>query len=206
MGAMDALKRRFEGHEPGLLGAKACYAVLCPLVETPEGLSLLYEVRAASLHRQPGEVCFPGGKMEPGESVLDCALRETEEELAIPRREITVLGTPDFICNQGGFLLRPVLGLVSPAGAAAMRPSPAEVDQTFTIPLAWLAHTPPEVFGYGLTPAVPEGFPYEKLGISPAYRWNRGQVELPVWQYQGHTLWGMTARITRDLVHTPGLI
>ena len=202
----DALRRRFAGHEPVLLDARACYAVLCPLVETEEGLSLLYEVRAAALRRQPGEVCFPGGKVEEDESVTDCALRETEEELSIPRREIELLGMPDFICNQAGFLLRPVLGLVSAAGFAAMRPSPAEVGEAFTVPLSWLARTPPEVLSYELIPALAEDFPYESLGIPRDYRWNRGRVELPVWQYQGHTIWGMTARITRDLANTPGLV
>ena len=72
----EALRRRYAGRAPGLLGAERACAVLCPLVETPEGPSLLYEVRAASL-RQGGEVCFPGGWMEAGEGPVQCALRET---------------------------------------------------------------------------------------------------------------------------------
>ena len=119
---LKILRRRFGGHTPSLLGEKRRYAVLCPLVEREDGLHFLYEVRSRTLS-QGGEVCFPGGRMEPGESPEECALRETEEELAIPAREITLLGTPDFISNQAGFLLRPVLGLVSPRGFAAMRPS-----------------------------------------------------------------------------------
>ena len=55
--ALDALCRRFGGHEPGLLGARREFAVLCPLVEQPDGLHILFEVRAAAL-RQGGEVCF----------------------------------------------------------------------------------------------------------------------------------------------------
>ena len=53
---------------PGLLGATAAYAVLVPVAETAEGLSLLYEVRSPALHHHSGEVCFPGGRMEPGET------------------------------------------------------------------------------------------------------------------------------------------
>ena len=105
-GAFDALRRRFRDHEPGLMGRRHEFAVLCPFVETSEGPHLLFEVRAANL-RQGGEVCFPGGRMEAGESPADCALRETEEELSIPRQEITLFGASDFICNQRGFLLRP---------------------------------------------------------------------------------------------------
>ena len=77
--------RRFYGdHVPTLLEARHEYAVLCPLVERPNGLHLLFEVRSAGVS-QSGETCFPGGQMEPGEAPADCALRETEEELSIPR-------------------------------------------------------------------------------------------------------------------------
>lgn len=198
MEELELLRRRFGGHEPGLLGAPHSYAVLCPLVERPDGLHLLFEVRAANL-RQGGEVCFPGGQRELGESVEDCALRETWEELAIPPAAVTVLGTPDFICNQRGFLLRPVLGLVSAAGFAAMTPSPAEVAETFTAPLAFFRDTEPELYRYDLAPQVPETFPYEAVGIPRNYPWARGQAVVPVWHWQGHVIWGMTARITADI-------
>lgn len=202
MRELERLERRFAHHVPGLLGARHSYAVLCPLVETTEGLSLLFEVRAASLRRQPGEVCFPGGQAEPGEDAAACALRETEEELAIPRGEIRVLGTPDFICNQRGFLLQPVLGVVSAAGFAAMRPSPAEVAEVFTAPLSFFRQTPPQVYTYDLVPTEPENFPYDDIGVGPDYRWSGGKVEVPVWYRQGHAIWGMTARLVRDLVST----
>lgn len=197
--ALEALERRFRDHEPGLLGARYECAVLCPLVERPDGLHLLFEVRAAELS-QGGEVCFPGGRMEPGETAEDCALRETEEELAIPREEVRLLGTPDFIANQAGFLLRPVLGLVSQTGLAALRPSPAEVAEVFTAPLSFFRETPPEPWAYELLPRVPEEFPYEAVGIPRDYQWSRGRVEVPVWYWQGHAVWGMTARMTRDIV------
>lgn len=198
-GAFDALRRRFRDHEPGLMGRRHEFAVLCPFVETSEGPHLLFEVRAANL-RQGGEVCFPGGRMETGESPADCALRETEEELSIPRQEITLFGASDFICNQRGFLLRPILGLVSPAGMAALRPSPAEVADVFTVPLPFFQETSPEVYQYDLLPQVPADFPYEAVGISRDYPWASGQVEVPVWYWQGHAIWGMTARIVRDIL------
>ena len=63
MRELEELRRRFDGHAPGLMGARHSYAVLCPLVERADGLHLLFEVRAAGL-RQGGEVCFPGGRAE----------------------------------------------------------------------------------------------------------------------------------------------
>ena len=89
------MQAAFSGHVPGLLGATAAYAVLVPVAETAEGLSLLYEVRSPALHHHSGEVCFPGGRMEPGETPEHCALRETWEELGIPPEDIRLLGRAD---------------------------------------------------------------------------------------------------------------
>ena len=113
---------------------------------------------------------------------------------------MTLLGTPDFICNQRGFLLRPVLGLVSPAGLAALRPSPAEVAEAFTAPLSFFRETAPDLRRYALVPQVPEDFPYGPVGIPRDYPWSRGQVEIPIWYYQGRAIWGMTARLVKEIV------
>ena len=196
---LDTLCRRYSGHTPGLMGAKHAYAVLCPLVRQEDELHLLFEVRAANL-KQGGEVCFPGGRMETGESPSECALRETEEELSIPRSEVTLLGTPDFICSPRGFLLYPIVGLISSKGMKALRPSPAEVAETFTAPLSFFRETPPELYTYDLLPQIPETFPYEAVGVSRNYPWSSGQVEIPIWHWKNHVVWGLTARIVRELV------
>lgn len=202
MRTAEEFARRWGGHVPGLLGARRSYAVLCPLVESRDGLSLLFEVRAAALGRQPGETCFPGGMAEPGEDARACALRETREELAIPAEEITLLGPLDFICSPAGYLIQPVLGLVSAAGLADMRPSAAEVAETFTVPVSFFADTAPETWTYALEPVPPENFPYDEVGIPADYRWGRGCTEVPVWRYGGHVIWGMTGRMVKTLVST----
>ena len=190
---------RWGGHVPGPMGVRRRFAVLIPLVEAPDGLRLLFEVRAAGL-RQGGEVCFPGGRAEQDESALDCALREARDELSIPREEIRVLGMTDYLLHQRGFLLQPVVGLVSPVGMAALSPSPAEVAEVFTVPADFFRDTEPSLYRYGLTPNIPPDFPYDAIGIGPDYHWGAGEVEVPVWRYEEHVIWGMTARILRDML------
>lgn len=193
------LSAKYSGHVPTLLGVADHYAVLVPLVETEEGDALLFEVRAAHLRRQPGEVCFPGGKMEPGEDPLTCALRETEEELAIPAAAVRPIAQLDVLHQQGGLLLHPVLAQVDAAAVAALRPNPAEVAETFLVPLSFFEAHPPTVYTYPLEPKVGEDFPYDLLGLE-AYPWRGGRVEVPIYCYGGHAIWGMTGRVVRALV------
>ena len=199
MTGADELRRIWGGHIPGLLHASARYAVLCPLIERADGLHVLLEVRAAGL-KQGGEVCFPGGRAEPGESDEACALRETFEELSIPPQEIEIIGKTDFICVPGKSLIQPVLGLVSPAGLKAMVPSCDEVAEVFTVPLHFLRSTKPELYTSQMKVQVQEDFPYKAVGIPRDYRWHDGKAEVPIWYYDGYVIWGMTARILLDIV------
>lgn len=204
MREMDAktLQTLWHGRAPGLLGRKREFAVLCPFVERRDGLHLLFEVRASTLRRQGGQVCFPGGRMEPGETAEQCALRETEEELSIPPCHVQLLGRSDFLCQPGRFFLQPVPGLVDEAGFRALRPSPAEVGEAFTVPLKFFRSHPPELYAYALEPETPSDFPYDAVGVVPPYDWEGGEVEVPVWRWENHAVWGLTGRIVKNLLET----
>ena len=117
----ETLRRKLAEHRPSLQQARGEFAVLVPLVEGPEGLSLLYEVRPAKLHHHSGEVCFPGGRIEPGETPRQCALRETREELGIPAERIELLGDLDFLYLRSEGLMYPVLARLDPAAAEKVR-------------------------------------------------------------------------------------
>lgn len=182
---------------PGLLGATAAYAVLVPVAETAEGLSLLYELRSPALHHHSGEVCFPGGRMEPGRrrSSAPCG---NVEELASPRGH-PAAGRADFLHLRSEALMHPVLGQVAPAALERLRLNPAEVRQTFLVSLDWLAAHPPEVYRYpraGGSRAIPLCPGAGAAGLPV----DTGQAEVPVYDGLPYPLWGLTARITRHVV------
>lgn len=197
---VEALARLLNGRRPGLMDVGSEYAVLVPLVERQDGLYLLYEVRSHTLRRQPGEVCFPGGRVEGTESPEACALRETEEELAIPPSSIRILGRLDFLAHRTNFMMHPILALVKAGAVEHMTLNPGEVDHTFLVPLSHLLNTPPLEYDYRLIPQTEESFPYELIGIPRDYSWQIGSENVPIYPWQGHAIWGLTGRITRHLV------
>jgi coenzyme A diphosphatase NUDT7 len=203
---LERLASLVKQRKPGLMDATGRYAVLVPLVRQADGFALLYEVRAYTLRRQPGEVCFPGGRMEPGESPAICALRETQEELAIPPSAVRVLGQLDFIAHRANFIMYPVLGVLENQALERVIKNPSEVADIFLVPVSHLLKTPPIEYSYKLIPEPGREFPYEQIGIPRDYRWQPGGENVPVYTWKNRTIWGLTGRITRHLIHLIGEI
>ena len=197
-------REKFQYHTPTLQDCRGEYAVLVPLVEGPDGLSLLYEVRSPQLRHHAAEVCFPGGKMEPGEDAVQCALRETQEELGIAPEHIEIIGRLDFLHLRKDGLMHPVLAHLDAAVLEGMHYCRDEVQNTFLVPLDWLKANPPRIFTYDLKPMVDDDFPYELVQAPPAYRWTGGRMEVPVYEGLPHPLWGLTGRITEHLIRQMG--
>lgn len=109
-------------------------AVLVPVTVRPEGLSLILTQRAANLRDHSGQVALPGGKIDPADpGPADAALREAHEEIGLTPAAVRLLGYLDPYLSGTGFLVTPVIGLVTPD--AAIRPNPAEVADVFEVPL-----------------------------------------------------------------------
>lgn len=146
----DALERLLaEGHarahapiDPGIestlaeADGHAPSAVLVAITDRPSPGVILTQ-RAASLRKHAGQVAFPGGRMDPGDTdVIATALREAEEEIALPLDAVDVLGTTDPYRTHSGFAIVPVVGVI-PADLP-LTPRPGEVDAIFEVPLAYL--------------------------------------------------------------------
>lgn len=108
-------------------------AVLVPLVQREEGLSVILTQRAEHLPTHKGQVAFPGGKLENfDKDVVDCALRETEEEIGLSRDFVNVIGTLDPYLTSTGFAVTPIVGIIKQA--FTLTPDPREVDAVFEVP------------------------------------------------------------------------
>lgn len=149
-------------------------AVLIPLIEQPNAITILLTIRTQHLHHHPGQISFPGGRVEPEDpDAVGAALREVQEELGIPPTYVEVIGCLDSYPTVTGFTITPVVGLVKPG--FELKLDPFEVAQVFEIPL-------------GLALDISN---YQRRRISSGGK-QRCYYLLP---YENHQIWGVTAGI-----------
>lgn len=151
-------------------------AVLAAITERERpGLLLIH--RPSNMRAHPGQIAFPGGKLDPGETEVDAALREAWEELGIDAARVSVIGASDRYKTTSGYEITPVVGIVPPD--IRINPSPAEVAQWFEAPLDFV-----------LDPANHERHSIEWDGRPHQY-WGI--------QWHEHRIWGVTAGIIVNL-------
>lgn len=177
------------------------FSVLVPVVEKSGKLFLLYEKRARHMVRQPGEICFPGGEMEEGETTEECALRETMEEIGIDRSMISVICQLDTIYTYSNFAMFCYLGIMDAKALDNVCLNEDEVEEIFLVSVDELMEKDPQVYWTDVVPEPPEDFPYEEVTGGNPYDWRRGKAPVPVYEkLEGNTIWGLTARITKRFI------
>jgi 8-oxo-dGTP pyrophosphatase MutT (NUDIX family) len=202
MGAIEAAVR---GHIPRPVGRYGYSSVLIPLVKEGGELHILYEVRSDELKKQPGEIAFPGGKMERGETPEQTAVRETCEELLVPERAVRLIAQLDYIVSYSNFTMYSCLGEIE-AGALTAEPNRAEVKETFLVPLPFFLENEPEEYVNRVVPVITEGFPLEKIHFKDGYSWREGRATVPIYTWPDpatgadRVIWGLTARLTQHFI------
>ena len=183
----DRLKRVFDdGHgeemsdlltdERFVDGVPRPAAVLVPVTER-ERPGVILTRRPRDLRSHPGQVAFPGGKIDADETPVEAALREAHEELALPRSQVRVIGASDVYVTGTGFEVTPVLGVVPPD--LPLVPNPGEVESWFEVPLDILF----------------DRSNYE----SNAVTWKGARRSYLEMHYEGYRIWGVTAAIIANL-------
>lgn len=153
-------------------------AVLVPIINRPEGPTVLMTVRSSDMPSHAGQISFPGGKAHPEDrDRIETALREASEEVNIPPDAVKVVGTLGVHEGGLGFSVTPVVGVVDPS--APFSACPREVAEIFETPLSWLA----DLSNHRLEDREHDGVKYRMFAA-------------PFGQYH---IWGLTAGILRSL-------
>jgi len=152
--------------------------VLIALWSGPSGTEMILTKRSSRLKHHPGQIAFPGGKVDPGDDgPVGAALRESWEEVGLPQDRVTVLGTLTQHETVTGFLVTPVLGTIS--GDFSPLPEAGEVEEVFSVPLSHVT--------------TPANFRIERR------RWRGEWRRYYAVPYGPYYIWGATARILRGL-------
>jgi 8-oxo-dGTP pyrophosphatase MutT (NUDIX family) len=152
-------------------------AVLAPLVERPEPV-LVFTLRSSGLSRHAGEISFPGGLQDPGESLAQTALREAHEEIGLDPALPQMLGAlPAVHTTVSGILVVPFVGAL--AELPDFTPNDREIERVLVFPIARLAAVETEV-------------EYELAGGRSWSGW--------AYEVDGTTVWGATGRMLHELL------
>ena len=161
-------------------------SVLIPMFRMNGNWHLLFIRRTDLVKDHKGQVAFPGGAAEPGDSSPEItALRETEEEIGLKPSEVNLLGRLNDLFTPTGYLIAPIIGQIK--WPFEIKLSPQEVSRVFTIPIGWLADPANRAERY--------------------YQPQNGQRHKVIYfkDYDGELLWGITARLTLDFLRVLGL-
>ena len=190
---------QLKGRKAGRIEDKAIlrYAVVCALVEVDGQDHVLFEKRSEKLKRQPGEICFPGGKRDGDESALENAVRETVEELAVGRDQVEVIAQMDTMATVYNnevdvFLVR--------LHDYQMTFGSEEVEEVFTVPLTFFLENEPDIYQNKVRIEVAEDFPLDKIPGGRGYKWRTGRQNVYFYEYEGRIIWGLTAYIMHSVV------
>jgi len=154
-------------------------AVLLPLMQHDAGLTVLFTRRTEELPEHAGQISFPGGRRDAGDTTLvDTALRETEEEIGLTRTAVTVAGYLEPHPVITGYAVVPVVGFVAPP--ESLQAEAGEVAEIFEVPLTHLA---------------------DPANLTRVERFRDG-IALPTYEYryQDYVIWGATAHMLRSFL------
>ena len=198
----------------GILGRDKYFnsVVFIPFIEINGEWNLLFQQRSSTI-RQPDEISFPGGgfSRKKDRSFRDTAIRETVEELGIPRESIVVEGRLDSIVAPMGAIIEIFVGRITDSDINSFNISKDEVAKIFTVPFRWFLENDCDIYkvrleiqpymknGSGETEVI---FPAKELGLPERYSEPWGGIfhEVHLYRTEHGVIWGLTAEIVLELV------
>lgn len=200
MDAQNILKK-LTNRQPSIMNQNVFkeYAVLLPLVEIEKETHILFEVRSLKLRSQPGDVCFPGGRIDKADAnALASAIRETTEELGISPATIRHVYPLDYIVSPDGRIIYPFAGELTTLEKMTL--NKAEVAEVFTVPLTYFLETEPDKYHVHLEVVPEEKFPFHLIQDGENYDWRTRKIDELFYIYGDRVIWGLTAKIITHFI------
>lgn len=175
------------------------YAVLIPIIELNGETHLLFEVRSMQLRSQPGDICFPGGRVEKHDvNEKQSAIRETIEELGLPQNDISNVYPLDIMMPSPERKIYTYIGQIKDLANVQLNKS--EVEEIFTVPLSYFVHTKPKTYEVTFKATPEENFPFHLIVGGEKYDWRNGKIDQHFYEYNDKVIWGLTAKIILDFL------
>ena len=171
------------------------YAIAIPFVDDE---NLLFQVRSDKLDRQPGDICFPGGAVEDGETPEEAVRRELSEELLLSKEQIELQEETSLLVSDSAIIHCFPCRIFNYTGSFRRE----EVAEVFLAPISFFETTPAKVYTVDWEPAFPSDFPFDKIHGGRNYGWRPRKSRIRFYEYGGRVIWGMTARIIENFVHS----
>lgn len=171
-------------------------SIIIPLVEINEVVHILFEVRAKKLKSQPGDICFPGGKIDDNETPKEAAFREIFEELGI--NNIDIINELDTVVRYDGIIIHPYLGIIKDIKEINVNES--EVDHVFYVPLDYLIKHKPLEVNNRINVERSKDFPYDLIVDKENYKFREASYRSLFYKYQNYNIWGITAEMLKNFL------
>jgi peroxisomal coenzyme A diphosphatase NUDT7 len=198
---IDSVLAKLKSHSPTILGSEnfSKYAVLLPLIMKEDDIYVLFEVRSLKLRRQPGEICFPGGRIDLQDTdEKSAAIRETMEELGIKKEGISNVFPLNYLYSPFGMYIYPFVGFI--ANPEKIIPNISEVEEVFTVPLSYFMKNHPKIYQINFKAEPEEDFPFDLLIGGKEYNWRTRHLEEYFYLFENRVIWGLTARILSHFI------
>ena len=172
-------------------------AVLIPLVQIDQEWHVVFEVRAHTMRQQPGEISFPGGRLEKGETPVEAAIRETCEELEISADKVEVVGKLRPLATPHRQLIYPFVGILSEVPSVE---GTDEVDHLFTVPISTLLMIDPFHGEMEWTMSPDQNIPLDRLANAKAYEKRVIKMKEPFYEHEDYIIWGLTGKFLTQFI------
>lgn len=199
---ISLIRKIFKNKQFSVLDSTHESAVVVPIIKIGDKLHILFEIRSLSLKNQPGEICFPGGKIEEGESALDCAVRETSEELNIDRSNIEIIGKLACLVTPSNMTIYSFCGILNDIEFDSIKFNKHEVASVFPVPIDGLLNQEPLLSNMTIDLDSPRDFPFHLIQKERAYGQKAGICPVYFYKYEDHIIWGTTAKILKNFLDT----